>query len=60
MQLPTLLILVILVIGSFYAKITGVEIGGKPISWATPITILILIGLYFLGRYFEMKADKFH
>jgi hypothetical protein len=58
MQLPTLILLVIIVIGGFYLKLSNFPVNGKTLSWATPITILIIIGLYFWGRSIENKASK--
>jgi hypothetical protein len=56
MQLPAQIILVLTVIGAFYAKISG----AYPMLWATPITILIIVALYFLGIYFEKKGDNLY
>ncbi len=55
MQLPALIILVVVVIGSFYLKLMK----NPPISvrWATPITILIIVVLYFWGRAVQKKGD---
>ena len=58
MQLPSMLILVILVVGSFYVKLAKIDVQGKVISWATPVTILILVGLYFFGRFLEIRSDN--
>ena len=57
-QIPAAIILVALVMGSFYAKMTNVLISGKPISWATPIIVLIIVILYFIGLYFGRKSDN--
>jgi hypothetical protein len=56
MQLPAILILIVSVIGSFYLKL--MKNPPMTIRWATPITILIIVILYFWGRSVEMKSDK--
>ena len=59
MQLPALIVLVVIVLGAFYVKIAKIPVSnGQPISWPTPITILIIVGLYFWGRFFESKSDN--
>jgi hypothetical protein len=51
-ELPAMILLVILVIGAFYAKISGVY----PMRWATPITVLVIVALFFIGKYLAKRA----
>jgi len=54
-QLPGIIILVAAVIGSFVGKIIYPELIR---FWATPITILIIGVLYFVGMYYSLKHDN--
>jgi len=54
-RIPAEIILIICAIAPLYLKITN----KYPMRWATPITILIIVGLYFYGRYLENKEDPF-
>ena len=58
MQLPALIILIIITLGAFYIKLSKMPIQGQVISWATPITILIIVALYFWGRKVENRAPR--
>lgn len=51
LQLPLILVIIASFFGSIYAAIY--KIGG--IGFATPVIILIIIVLYFYGRYLERK-----
>jgi len=52
LQTPAILLLVAAFIASFYLAVTG----QFSIGWATPITLLIILALYFWGRYLEIKT----
>jgi len=51
LQAPAILILVAAFIASAYLAITG----QFNIGWTTPITFLVILVLYFWGRYLESK-----
>jgi hypothetical protein len=57
-QLPAMILLVLTTIGVFYAKFSGIEIQGKPISWASPIITLLIVASFFVGMYFQRKSDN--
>jgi len=57
-KLPSIIILLIVTIGSFYVKMTNMIINEAPIGWATPLTILIIFVLFILGEYYSIKADN--
>jgi hypothetical protein len=53
-QLPGIIILALAIVGSFIVKIKNMF----PIRWPTPITLLVIGILYFIGIYFSMKEDN--
>ncbi|MEK6885667.1 MAG: hypothetical protein AABX17_01735 [Nanoarchaeota archaeon] len=56
-RIPSMIMMLIVVIGSFYVKMSAILINGREISWATPITILIIFVLFVIGEYYSMKSD---
>ena len=56
LQAPVLILFTFAVLGSFYIKIVSPSSFPTPISWATPITLLIFLVIYFLGRKMETKS----
>jgi len=52
LQAPAILLLAAAFIASVYLAATG----QFNIGWATPITLLVILVLYFWGRYLEIKA----
>jgi len=55
LQAPVLVLFGIVVLGSFYIKLFNPALLPRPISWFTPITLLIFLVIYFYGRYLEKK-----
>ncbi|MDP1729068.1 MAG: hypothetical protein Q8L27_02600 [archaeon] len=53
-RLPTTIIMLIVVIGSFVVKISATPINGVPITWFTPLTILVIFVLYLWGEYLSL------
>ncbi|VVB80587.1 Uncharacterised protein [uncultured archaeon] len=53
-QVPAIALLVISAVASLVVKITN----SYPLTWLTPITLLAITILYFLGRSYE-KSDHF-
>jgi hypothetical protein len=59
MQIPVLIMLLVIVVGSFVVWIAKTPVSnGKPITLFTPITILIFVILYFWGRMIENSSSK--
>jgi hypothetical protein len=54
-RLPAEILLIIIALVSLYLKMKGLF----QMKWLTPITILIIVGLYFYGRYLENKEESF-
>jgi hypothetical protein len=52
-QLPAMILLVIIAIGGFVVKIKNL----LPTTWATPLTLLVIVVLFFVGLYLSRKSD---
>ncbi len=53
-QMPAMVLLVASALGSLFVKISG----SFPLNWMTPITLLIIVVLFFMGRKYE-KSNAF-
>ncbi len=56
-RIPAMILFAAIVIGSFYVKIAKIIVNDKEISWATPITVLIIFILYVIGEYYSQKSS---
>jgi hypothetical protein len=54
LQAPAVLLLAVSFFASTYAVISGSY--GEQINWGTPVFLVIIIGLFFWGRWMENKG----
>ena len=54
LQAPAMILLIAAFVASFVIKIMDTY----PITWGTPILLLIILVLYFWGRYIEKQAYR--
>jgi hypothetical protein len=54
-QLPLIVLVMLSFAGSLVAKIGGLY----PLSWGTPITLALILGLYFWGRKLELDMNPY-
>ena len=58
LEAPVVIIFTIVVLATFYIKMFNPGLFPQPINWATPVTLLVFLIMYFFGRIFENKTDS--